>query len=203
LCNTTSPVNKCSLGFTLAELLISLAILGVIATFTLPKILGGTGSKQNIAIAKEDFATVASLTNDFSYSEGSDFATYFWAHLNATKLCPTNGITEGCRTVATNTNVPDSSTWPTAIMTNGSTIHIYFYSPVYFAFTIDSNGDAGPNALYNTNTNGEVFASWFGNTTSTDYSCASWGYPAVIMPAHRLTNWCELLPQVDTIFQNN
>ena len=33
-------------GFTLAELLISLAILGVIATFTIPKIIGAAGNGQ-------------------------------------------------------------------------------------------------------------------------------------------------------------
>lgn len=40
-------------GFTLAELLIALAILGVIATFTIPKVLQSTTSGQNTAIAKE------------------------------------------------------------------------------------------------------------------------------------------------------
>jgi prepilin-type N-terminal cleavage/methylation domain-containing protein len=42
-----------SSGFTLAELLISLAILGVIATFTIPKVLNSSTSSQNTAIAKE------------------------------------------------------------------------------------------------------------------------------------------------------
>lgn len=40
-------------GFTLAELLIALAILGVIATFTIPKILSSSQNGQNTAIAKE------------------------------------------------------------------------------------------------------------------------------------------------------
>ena len=40
-------------GFTLAELLIALAILGVIATFTIPKILSAQTSSQATAIAKE------------------------------------------------------------------------------------------------------------------------------------------------------
>lgn len=40
-------------GFTLAELLISLAILGVIATFTIPKILNSSTNGQNAAVAKE------------------------------------------------------------------------------------------------------------------------------------------------------
>lgn len=40
-------------GFTLAELLITLAILGVIATFTIPKIITAQGNGQNLAKAKE------------------------------------------------------------------------------------------------------------------------------------------------------
>jgi prepilin-type N-terminal cleavage/methylation domain-containing protein len=42
-----------SKGFTLAELLIALAILGVIATFTIPKILNTTSSGQARSVAKE------------------------------------------------------------------------------------------------------------------------------------------------------
>lgn len=42
-----------SAGFTLAELLIALAILGVIATFTIPKILSNQQNSQHNAIALE------------------------------------------------------------------------------------------------------------------------------------------------------
>jgi prepilin-type N-terminal cleavage/methylation domain-containing protein len=46
-------------GFTLAELLIALAILGVIATFTIPKVLTSTTAGKNRAIAKETLATIS------------------------------------------------------------------------------------------------------------------------------------------------
>ena len=45
-------------GFTLAELLIALAILGVIATFTIPKILVSQQNSQNVAKAKEVAAMI-------------------------------------------------------------------------------------------------------------------------------------------------
>ncbi len=46
-------------GFTLAELLISLAILGVIATFTIPKILSAQQASANNAKAKEVAAMIS------------------------------------------------------------------------------------------------------------------------------------------------
>ena len=48
-----------SSGFTLTELLIALGILGVIATFTIPKILSAQSSAQDIAATKEAAAMVA------------------------------------------------------------------------------------------------------------------------------------------------
>lgn len=46
-------------GFTLAELLISLAILGLIATFTIPKIMSAQQNNEYSAIAQEDIATLS------------------------------------------------------------------------------------------------------------------------------------------------
>ena len=46
-------------GFTLAELLISLAILGVIATFTIPKILSAQQNSQYNAEAKEAISMIS------------------------------------------------------------------------------------------------------------------------------------------------
>lgn len=50
---------KTKTGFTLAELLIALAILGEIATFTIPKILMAQQSGKYNAIAKETIAMIA------------------------------------------------------------------------------------------------------------------------------------------------
>ncbi len=53
-------------GFTLAELLIALAILGEIATFTIPKILSSQQNAQNKAVTKEVFAMMSGASQTYS-----------------------------------------------------------------------------------------------------------------------------------------
>jgi prepilin-type N-terminal cleavage/methylation domain-containing protein len=46
-------------GFTLSELLIAIAILGLIATFTIPKVLQSVGNSTNKAIGKETASVIS------------------------------------------------------------------------------------------------------------------------------------------------
>lgn len=62
-------------GFTLAELLIALAILGVIATFTIPKILNNATSGQNTAIAKEAASTISGAFSGYMLDNTIDANT--------------------------------------------------------------------------------------------------------------------------------
>ncbi len=48
-------------GATLAELLIALALLGVIATFTIPKILNSQAPQRKMAIFKESIAAIHNI----------------------------------------------------------------------------------------------------------------------------------------------
>ncbi len=70
-------------GFTLAELLIALAILGVIATFTIPKILDSTSTSKTTAIAKEAASMVAgayanykATTTSSANTQAADMTNY-------------------------------------------------------------------------------------------------------------------------------
>jgi prepilin-type N-terminal cleavage/methylation domain-containing protein len=54
-------------GFTLAELLVSLVILGVIATFTIPKVLNASTSSQT-AIAKEAASMISGAFSVYNLS---------------------------------------------------------------------------------------------------------------------------------------
>lgn len=70
-------------GFTLAELLISLAILGIIATFTIPKVITSMNNSQNKAIAKEAASMVSGAFSAYqlnntitSSTKGSDLTQF-------------------------------------------------------------------------------------------------------------------------------
>lgn len=89
-------------GFTLAELLISLAILGVIATFTIPKVLKSEADAERKAVFKETLAVLSQLAHIRSITSNQPFAniaelkTYVQDHLNYVKQCPTDVYAEGC-----------------------------------------------------------------------------------------------------------
>ncbi len=54
-------MDKKAFGFTLAELLSALAILGVIATFTIPKVLNASSNGQFNALGKEAIASLSQI----------------------------------------------------------------------------------------------------------------------------------------------
>ena len=66
-----TPYYNCSkswpfrVGFTLAELLISLAILAIIATFTIPKVLQAQQDQRYNAMAKEGFGAISQAYNNY------------------------------------------------------------------------------------------------------------------------------------------
>lgn len=79
----SNPFHK---AFTLAELLIALAILGVIATFTIPKVLSSQQNGQYNAIAKESAAAISqayqtyalqnAITSGFSLADLDSYLNY-------------------------------------------------------------------------------------------------------------------------------
>lgn len=94
----TSNTGKAG-GFTLVELLIVLAILGVIATFTIPKVLQSQTDAKRKAVFRE---AIAAMNEAFyaGYRSGTltetNVGTYMRTHLNAIKICNSDAIAEGC-----------------------------------------------------------------------------------------------------------
>jgi len=64
-----------SAGFTLAELLIVITILGEIATFTIPKIVYAQVNSQMNSVVKEDFSTLAQAFQSLSLDKGVSATT--------------------------------------------------------------------------------------------------------------------------------
>ncbi|HEY9685852.1 MAG TPA: type II secretion system protein [Coleofasciculaceae cyanobacterium] len=81
-------------GFTLAELLIALAILGVIATFTIPKVLQAQQDNRNKAIAKEAVATISGAYQAYQLKNQPSASTKLLdltPYMNYTKIDSSSG----------------------------------------------------------------------------------------------------------------
>jgi prepilin-type N-terminal cleavage/methylation domain-containing protein len=86
-------------GFTLAELLIALAIIGVITTFTIPKVLQSQADQQKKTVLRETISALSeiltSATRQGDY-ESPKSGNYFLGKLNALKICNTDASAQGC-----------------------------------------------------------------------------------------------------------
>ncbi|MFA6989152.1 MAG: type II secretion system protein [Candidatus Gastranaerophilaceae bacterium] len=70
-------------GFTLAEVLLTLTIIGIIAAMTIPGLMNSTQKMENVVALKKAFSTLSQ-------------ATLFIPKLNVAKICGTNNPTGGC-----------------------------------------------------------------------------------------------------------
>jgi prepilin-type N-terminal cleavage/methylation domain-containing protein len=91
-----------SRGFTLAELLISLAILGIIATFTIPKILNSSANGKNSAVAKEAASMISGafsiygLNNTVASGTTAGVLTQYMNYVSVDTGSSAYGFTELC-----------------------------------------------------------------------------------------------------------
>lgn len=137
-------------GFTLAELLICLAILGEIATFTVPKILASQQNNQKTAVFKETIGAIGAAVNIGLQSGALDPTTngntYFLNTLNATKTCTTNSSTQGCWNTTLQGTPVAEYTEAGLILHNGAVVVGFTNtSNPSEGLLIDWNGTAGPN----------------------------------------------------------
>jgi prepilin-type N-terminal cleavage/methylation domain-containing protein len=133
-------------AFTLSELLVAVAILGLIATFTVPKVLQGVENNRRVALFRETYSIVSSLTSEYlmSPSPTLNLRDYLFSKLQTLKVCPNGVLPDGCRTVATDHSATDARSG--VLMVNGVIVNIATYPTANSAtITIDYNGDGGPN----------------------------------------------------------
>jgi prepilin-type N-terminal cleavage/methylation domain-containing protein len=111
-------------GFTLAELLIALAILGVIATFTIPKVMTTFNDMQKKAVLKEVYSTLSRVVSEGLLTgelKPGQLHSYLLKKLNAPKVCSSDVIGEGCTTAW------GGRTWgnatPGVVLSNGALLN--------------------------------------------------------------------------------
>jgi prepilin-type N-terminal cleavage/methylation domain-containing protein len=84
-------------AFTLTELLVSMAVLGLIATLTLPHMFMSADRAKKRAAFKEAYQALAQATHA-AMLEGAEDSRGIIPYFNAQKVCLINSRTEGCTT---------------------------------------------------------------------------------------------------------
>lgn len=171
-------------AFTLAELLIALAILGVIATFTIPKVLVSQQDQKNNAIAKEAASAVSVALDSYRQSNTvtsgtgvSDLTPYFnYVRITTGQIDQIPG--SGMRDCSLNSDI-------CFVLHNGAVIN--FPSNNTFSGTADTNAInfyVDPDGQYG------------GSTTGSSKSVMFFLYPN-----GRLTSRSSILPNTTTSAQ--
>jgi len=156
----------------LAEVLITLAIIGVIAAITIPSIIANHQKRAfetqfaktyrtlqqaiNLAVAEHGDISTWDWKNTYTNDERDAIAKkYILPYLNVIKFCPADNSVNGCMpekiTMLNNASqlAQDTRTLPSVLLADGTSIIIY---PIVgkdraMAFEVDVNGKQKPNVV--------------------------------------------------------
>jgi prepilin-type N-terminal cleavage/methylation domain-containing protein len=167
-------------AFTLSELLVAIAILGLIATFTIPKVLQNVKEQQKKSVGIETITSLqTALTDGWRSGQITENSTlqqvgdYLVVTLNITRDCPTGRAPTDCIT-----SYPNGSVFKNGdrviVLPNGAWIELWGVDALGWesiCFHIDYNGASGPNIDPvnggGTATNSDVIVVWFNPTQQT------------------------------------
>ena len=156
-------------AFTLAEVLITLGVIGIVAALTMPALIANYQKKQTVTQLQKAYSVLNQVLSAASVEYGTFEITgttladaeeflnkYFLPNLKATQVCvPLSQCGIDITTNATystldGTRLPGfdrNATSVAAIMPDGSTLMLIPYSTAYYLAYIDINGKKGPNTL--------------------------------------------------------
>jgi prepilin-type N-terminal cleavage/methylation domain-containing protein len=150
-------------AFTLSELLIALAILGVIAVFTIPKVLQSQQSTKSKSIMKE---TAGMVSTAYAMHIGKGLRSTSTSmkdltpYINYLKM-DTQSLIDSIEGFTSEDCSGGSGTWACVRLSNGATI---FYDSTQFGATGTTNGiwfEADPDGVYSNATTGPSKSVWF------------------------------------------
>lgn len=173
-------------AFTLAEVLITLAIIGIVAALTIPSLMMKSQDQEFIAGWKKACSTLAQATTQIA-SENSTSGLWtlddrlsmrnsYMTQLSTIKDC-VNGTTDGCSSYTTVSarGMPSNSTVPALILKNGTILSFLSTYNACSAATVgcgqilvDVNGNKPPNLVGR-----DIFAGYVKNDTFFPYSINS------------------------------
>lgn len=162
-------------AFTLAEVLITLAVIGVIASMTIPSLINSTNDKETVVQLKKAFSIASNAhqlltsqgrTSELGVDDASDF-NLFASVLNIQKNCGM-ATGQGCFPLGVMYKRKNGDNWATfddnaslakGVLTNGMMFFIYNFAnncavdygdgpldgKVCGEFVLDINGNKGPN----------------------------------------------------------
>ena len=152
-------------GFTLAEVLITLVIIGVIAAISVPTLFQSTSNSENKTKWKNDFSIITQALRSLEFDRGNlvygsvyptsynNFTNDFAAKLSVVKIAYNSNTSTGVwhengkwynikgENCSVNTGLPSIH------LTNGTFIHITGAPANSFNLLVDTNGYKGPNMV--------------------------------------------------------
>lgn len=138
-------------GFTLAEVLITLGIIGIVAALTIPTLMQSTNSKDVVAKVKKARNVITNAINIGAAHEGLTSDTYYKGddgHLYFKSFIKNTNVMKKPEGYEDTDEYYESGTWNNVpfYLSDGTKWSINYVNAYYGTkFTVDINGDKGPN----------------------------------------------------------